>query len=1059
MKLRLWLILTVVPTWALDNGVRLYETAGVAQTAQPRTIHRFFAEGEFPSGYYPKPRAGGAIPAAWQVDVKTRWPDGSVQAAFVSLPVSIVASSSVVVDFVKDANPCHLGNLSTCQAAALGQQAMLDFDAGGGIGSWGATIEGTAGGATQSASARAMLMAGAWSYFLQGPVVTRVIAEDLTRPNPAYDFGWQWNGSAWVGPPAQPSRSIHPVFSLSFYPGWAGVEVEVIAEQSATTRFQRQVFDLAVKRDPNAAITVYSKVAFDLPRGSAFTRYFWDGTAPGAVQVDFNLKYMVHSKITPPLNYSAPVPATHPSWTTRVTGVLNSYNSIVGANDPQDCNPGLGYCGNWQLYQPGTGARGDIAVIPQWYVLYLFVMGDTANYNLSKRKEVWDKLVIGNADAAQTMTIRYLEYDNSAVRDAPADGQRYYLDAAQTTPAFGHIGSTYARPEWITRSNESTAGADAIVPVCAAAPCDGSRGAATSMTKGWVMDVAHYPSAFAMPYVLTGRYSYLRAMLYSGSFVVPGPTYQCHYWSNRCYDWGLKYAWENQRSDAWAIREIGLAALLAPDSVVGEKGYFKRVLEKNDEFYEGVFGYAGGNAQATGAATECAPVATGSTMNITHTSTSSTDWNGWGPYKLNGVTRVLGLPDPIKVVNSITVDGAAKTVGVKGVDSGKDWYYTPGGIAVYQDPNAAPVAIGSTVVVNYTKGADYQPKSPWCAGRHIQMKGLDNPLRLPVWANASNGGPIYGPWQFYYSNWVFKYLGDFGSLRHSVTSQPIFSYTNREMAKWNLGFTLNPGSNRHFADYYIAFAASPTTHEPPKTWAEHIATFAHQAPLVSAITSSGTSIVIQAATGGYPGGWEWFNPTFAKIESEWVRICSSSNNTPASGQSTLTVCARGRGVLGTQAASHGAGVTFDWDRQDWNGNATSHSYPNLFASTLAMYEEYETADGTGRKAWDLVMNDLTYQDLRSWDPQYSFVPRDRITNATATPGTGTLALRWVAPSGAACRVYVGASEPASSNDSGDAVATVKSREQSYSASGLPAGTVYYRISCGTARVNGTAVVQ
>ena len=38
------------PLLALDNAVRIYDTTGSTQTDQPRTIHRYFAQSEFPSG-------------------------------------------------------------------------------------------------------------------------------------------------------------------------------------------------------------------------------------------------------------------------------------------------------------------------------------------------------------------------------------------------------------------------------------------------------------------------------------------------------------------------------------------------------------------------------------------------------------------------------------------------------------------------------------------------------------------------------------------------------------------------------------------------------------------------------------------------------------------------------------------------------------------------------------------------------------------------------------------------------------------------------------------------
>jgi len=346
MRLLLLLLLPLLPLVADSNGVTIYEAAGTTQTAHPRTIFRAFRQGEFPSGYYPKPRADGSVPATWQVDVSTTWPDGSLQFAFISLPVTIAANGSVTVDFVKDANPCHLGGLATCQAAALSQGGMTAFMSG----SWDLVLRGTANSLTYSASAKTMIGTGAWSYWLRGPVVTRVLVEDVSRPNPAYDFGWQWDGSNWQAPSAEKYKSIHPMFMVSFYPGYtAGVEGEVIAESAWTSRLQRQIFDLEVQT--YGGTVAYSKTAFDLPARSMFSRFVWSGTAPGDIQIDHNLRYLISTKILPPYDYTQTVPSA--SVNTR----LSNYDSRLAGDDPQSCT-NTGYCASWLKDIPATGGRG-----------------------------------------------------------------------------------------------------------------------------------------------------------------------------------------------------------------------------------------------------------------------------------------------------------------------------------------------------------------------------------------------------------------------------------------------------------------------------------------------------------------------------------------------------------------------------------------------------------------------------------------------------------------------------------------------------------------------------
>jgi len=58
------------------NGITVTEASGSSQTDRPLTLSRVFAQGDIPN--FAKARVGGvAVPT--QCDVKTRWPDGSVQ--------------------------------------------------------------------------------------------------------------------------------------------------------------------------------------------------------------------------------------------------------------------------------------------------------------------------------------------------------------------------------------------------------------------------------------------------------------------------------------------------------------------------------------------------------------------------------------------------------------------------------------------------------------------------------------------------------------------------------------------------------------------------------------------------------------------------------------------------------------------------------------------------------------------------------------------------------------------------------------------------------------------
>jgi len=101
----LWVMVTgwiIPPAQAASpgNGITVTEASGSSQTDRPLTLSRVFAQGDIPN--FAKARVGGlAVPT--QCDVKTRWPDGSVQHAIISFKATLPASGQVEVDFINQA--------------------------------------------------------------------------------------------------------------------------------------------------------------------------------------------------------------------------------------------------------------------------------------------------------------------------------------------------------------------------------------------------------------------------------------------------------------------------------------------------------------------------------------------------------------------------------------------------------------------------------------------------------------------------------------------------------------------------------------------------------------------------------------------------------------------------------------------------------------------------------------------------------------------------------------------------------------------------------------------
>ncbi|MGE5589195.1 MAG: hypothetical protein ACM3ZA_00990 [Bacillota bacterium] len=69
--------------------------------------------------------------------------------------------------------------------------------------------------------------------------------------------------------------------------------------------------------------------------------------------------------------------------------------------------------------------------------------------------------------------------------------------------------------------------------------------------------------------------------------------------------------------------------------------------------------------------------------------------------KGDGNTRSFALGFPIAKVPTVTVNGAAQTVGIKGVDTGKQWYWSKGDPVLTQDQSLTPLATTDTLSVTY----------------------------------------------------------------------------------------------------------------------------------------------------------------------------------------------------------------------------------------------------------------------------------------------------------------------------------------------------------------------
>jgi hypothetical protein len=536
MKITLALFTAAVA--CASNSVTITELTGSTQTGRPMSVSRMFSQGEIAG--YAQPSISGTPLTTWQCDAKSRWGDGTLKHAIISFAQSFTGNQVVVVSFVNNVNPSSAGNLTATNAASLTQTTMLSFDPGTGASTWGAEIQATQG-ATQTANVRTMLGAGNWRYWLRGPVVTQAIVED--RSGRTYDFGWQctagctsaYSSATWITAPSATYRSLHPMFIVTFYSGWFGVKIESVLENSWADRLQDEYYSLVIKTHSDLSVTKETDSAVGHNAGTRWRRVYWDGSVPQKVNLDINLPYLVASRALP--NYD----------TSRVVGCcgVNTAGGLEIADfkahmADSGASFGLGTVeneldiretGQWTIYTPSSGGRGEIGPIPRWDARWLYAQNDSLY-----------RVMMGNAIAAANTTpihIREHRTDNKYLSTA--------VEPGQTTLAQGHALSVDARPTGWLGNRATGTGSDPITLV-GITKCIADGTAICSATfdsdpnaNSWTFDQAHQSQMFYAAYLATGDYFWYEELAFLASFAIydkdPGTCYYCR----------SRFTWRNQR--------------------------------------------------------------------------------------------------------------------------------------------------------------------------------------------------------------------------------------------------------------------------------------------------------------------------------------------------------------------------------------------------------------------------------------------------------------------------------------------------------------------------------
>jgi len=485
----------------------------------PVQLGRTFIQGEIPN--FPEAVVSGSS-VLTQADVKTRWPDGSVNHAILSFLIpSLPETGTITVSFRNQSSGNNAGFLSQNQLL----EANFDFEA--------TTSLTSADHSTALASARALLEAGAYTYWLRGPVATSIILADHSAPR-SFDIGFDGY------------KSLRPIYHATFYPTLNKVRVRFIGEIANTEALKDIAYSLELTLGHASPIRVYSRADFIHTCNSRWTKEFWLGGAPARFAINHNLEYLTLTGAVP--NYD--------------TGVTIPQATIESLDHAWSAAPKeIGEAGLLTPAMGTAGAREEVGPLPGWHTRWLY-SGDSRLQEIALR----------NTELAAQWPVHF--------REGRAGG---VFDRIGTAGAIGRVVSLQNRPTFYSLNLTQTSAlgmnnsSDRVTPV----------GACTH--QGWVPDRAHQPDLFSVPYLLTGDYFYLEEMQFLASYTaahvnpIPGDEGRGPHGS-----YGHIDPSRGVSNLAWPLRNRAVTAYLTPDTQV-EKSYFRTLLFDAIAAYEGMF--------------------------------------------------------------------------------------------------------------------------------------------------------------------------------------------------------------------------------------------------------------------------------------------------------------------------------------------------------------------------------------------------------------------------------------------------------------------------------------
>jgi hypothetical protein len=516
------------------NSIKLTNNSTTVSN-YPVQIGRVFAQSEIPNGQLPQAFVSGSG-ISTQVDVKSRWSDGSLKHAILSFIVtSIPSSSSVTVAFAAGTT---VGNTTLTQTQML--SSTYNFDA---------TIVISKAGVAKTSSARTMLSNSDYTFWTSGPIATTVLLG-----NHAQSTSCGGNAASTYDVGFDGFCSFRPLYQATFWPNINKVYIRYIGELANSEQFEDVTVDLLTMSAGNIGpVSVYSRSsALTMHAGSRWTKTYWLGGTPPTIDINHNQAYLAYAKATP--NYenwrvmlNADIAAEYTSWLASSKDLYNF--------------------GKWDHPIGGGGGHSHVGPMPAWNTRWLYY-GDYRS----------QEEAIGQAELLST-----LEWH---VREGKS-GKK--LDRAGSISGIGYPISISSRPT--LQLYDRTLGNTADRVIAVGSVTNNGWDSGTDFTY-WGSVVSHQPVVYTLPYLLTGDYFFLEESMFQASFNAALVGAATSDWRSRGptgVEGGIIDKSQQRfqsRGQAWSLLNRVETAWILPDSN-SFKGYLNQLIDDTLALWEG----------------------------------------------------------------------------------------------------------------------------------------------------------------------------------------------------------------------------------------------------------------------------------------------------------------------------------------------------------------------------------------------------------------------------------------------------------------------------------------